>query len=83
MSSCNFYLIRVDVSTVVRDLIQPVFVVAAARSPRQVRGKRKLQFDPQPFRGKTIFLDLPGYKHVKELEQQLTARGAVSHCMSN
>ena len=28
-----------------------------------------------------MFLDLPGYRHVARLEQELTSRGAVSHCL--
>ena len=40
------------------------------------RGRRRLEF--KRFQGKTMFLDLPGYRHVARLEQELTSRGAVS-----
>lgn len=40
------------------------------------RGRRRLDF--KRFQGKTMFLDLPGYRHVARLEQELTSRGAVS-----
>ena len=40
------------------------------------RGRRKLDF--KRFQGKSLFLDLPGYRQVAWLEEELTARGAVS-----
>ena len=41
-----------------------------------LRGRRKLEF--KRFLGKTMFLDLPGYRHAHLLEEELTTRGAVS-----
>ena len=40
------------------------------------RGRRRLDF--KRFQGKSLFLDLPGYRQVARLEEELTARGAVS-----
>lgn len=40
------------------------------------RGRRRLDF--KRFQGKSMFLDLPGYRQVAWLEEELTARGAVS-----
>jgi hypothetical protein len=39
------------------------------------RGRRRLDF--KRFQGKTMFLDLPGYRHVARLERELTSRGAT------
>lgn len=41
------------------------------------RGKRKLDFDSQRFKGKTMFLDLAGYRRTPEIERELTERGAT------
>ena len=41
------------------------------------RGKRKLDFDSQCFKGKTMFLDLAGYHRTPEIEHELTERGAT------
>ena len=41
------------------------------------RGKRKLDFDSQRFKGKTMFLDLAGYRRTPEIEHELTERGAT------
>ena len=43
------------------------------------RGRRRLDF--KRFQGKAMFLDLPGYRHVARLEEELTERGAVSVCV--
>ena len=40
------------------------------------RGRRRLDF--KRFQGKSMFLDLPGYRQVAWLEEELTSRGAVS-----
>lgn len=40
------------------------------------RGRRRLDF--KRFQGKSLFLDLPGYRQMAWLEEELTARGAVS-----
>lgn len=47
-----------------------------ACSPPSARGRRRLDF--KRFLGKAMFLDLPGYRHAQRLEEELTARGAVS-----
>ena len=44
--------------------------------PWPARGRRRLDF--KRFLGKAMFLDLPGYRHAHKLEEELTARGAVS-----
>lgn len=41
------------------------------------RGRRKLDFDAQRFKGKTMFLDLAGYRRISEIEYELTERGAT------
>ena len=41
------------------------------------RGRRKLDFDTQRFKGKTMFLDLAGYRRISEIEYELTERGGV------
>lgn len=43
-----------------------------------VKGRRKLEFtEAQRFKGKHFFLDLKGYKRVKDVLHELTSRGAV------
>ena len=41
------------------------------------RGRRKLDFTSQRFRGKVFFLDLAGSKQAGKVEKELTQRGAT------
>lgn len=53
--------------------------VSAPSVSQQTRGKRKLDFDRDlyAFAGKTLFFDLPGYKHTDKLEYEVTQRGGA------